>query len=133
LRKGSKGIGTMTAGAFGAKRVDHHPRRSTSGRRRASPKGVAMRTIEILAVAVATLALLWLASPAMAQQDPYPSGGAVEDANEGRDGNVSGSTDEAEGGLPLTGAEITLYSAVGLGAIGAGGLILRRTRTRIDA
>lgn len=101
-----------------------------------SPKGVAMRTIKILAVAVATLALLWLAGPAMAQEDPYPPGGGVEGANEGRDGNVSGSTDDAddaEGGLPFTGAEITLYSAVGLGAIGAGVLILRRTRTRTDA
>jgi LPXTG-motif cell wall-anchored protein len=92
-----------------------------------------MRTIKIAAVAVATLALLWLAAPAMAQQDPYPPGGGVEGANEGRDGNVSGSTSEAEGNLPFTGAEITLYSAVGLGAIGAGVLILRRTRTKTDA
>ena len=91
-----------------------------------------MRTIKILAVAVATLALLWLAGPAMAQQDPYPPGGGVEGANEGRNGDVSGSN-EAEGDLPFTGAEITLYSAVGLGAIGAGVLILRRTRTKTDA
>jgi LPXTG-motif cell wall-anchored protein len=94
-----------------------------------------MRTIKILAVAVATLALLWLAGPAMAQQDPYPPGGGVEGENQGQDGqdgNVSGST-EAEGDLPFTGAEITLYSAVGLGAIGAGVLILRRTRTKTDA
>lgn len=91
-----------------------------------------MRTIKILAVAVATLALLWLAGPAMAQQDPYPPGGGVEGANEGRNGDVSGSS-EAEGDLPFTGAEITLYSAVGLGAIGAGVLILRRTRTKTDA
>jgi LPXTG-motif cell wall-anchored protein len=91
-----------------------------------------MRTIKILAVAVATLALLWLAGPAMAQQDPYPPGGGVEGGNEGRNGDVSGS-DEAEGDLPFTGAEITLYAAVGLGAIGAGVLILRRTRTKTDA
>jgi LPXTG-motif cell wall-anchored protein len=94
-----------------------------------------MRTIKILAIAVATLALLWLAGPAMAQQDPYPPGGGVEGANEGREGNVSGvsSSTDSEGELPFTGAEITLYSAVGLGAIGAGVLILRRTRTKTDA
>ena len=96
------------------------------------PKGVVMRTMKIMAVAIATLALLWLAGPAMAQQDPYPPGGGVEGEDEGRNGNVSGTTD-ADGGLPFTGAEITLYSAVGLGAIGAGVLILRRTRTRTDA
>lgn len=87
--------------------------------------------MKIMAVGIATLALLWLAGPAMAQQDPYPPGGGVEGQNEGRDGSVSGSSDAD--GLPFTGAEITLYSAVGLGAIGAGVLILRRTRTRTDA
>jgi hypothetical protein len=88
-----------------------------------------MRTTRILMLALATLAVLWLAGAAMAQEDPYPPGGGVGGAGEGRDGDV-GAADE--GGLPFTGAEITLYSAIGLGAVGAGVLILRRTRTRSE-
>jgi hypothetical protein len=88
-----------------------------------------MRTIKILVVALATLSVLWLAGPAMAQDDPYPPGGGVGGAGEGQDGDV-GAADE--GGLPFTGAEITLYAAIGIGAVGAGVLILRRTRARSE-
>jgi hypothetical protein len=94
-----------------------------------------MRTIKLVTVALAMLATLWLAGPATAQ-DPYPPGGGVEPANQGRDGNVSGATEsdaDADGdSLPFTGAEITMYSVIGLGAIGTGVLILRRTRAKAD-
>jgi hypothetical protein len=91
-----------------------------------------MRTIKLVTVSLAMLAMLWLAGPAMAQ-DPYPPdnpGGGVGGAGEGRgDNGVSG---EGEG-LPFTGAEITMYSIIGLGAVGTGVLILRRTRTKANA
>jgi hypothetical protein len=99
-----------------------------------------MRTIKLVTVAFAMLAMLWLAGPAAAQ-DPYgpdnPPGGGVGGANQGRDGGeVSGvsESDEDDGeGLPFTGAEITMYSVIGLGAIGTGVLILRRTRAKANA
>ena len=97
-----------------------------------------MRTIKLVTVALAMLAMLWLAGPAAAQ-DPYPPdnppGGGVGGANQGRDGEVSGvvESDDDGDGLPFTGAEITMYSVIGLGAIGTGVLILRRTRAKANA
>jgi hypothetical protein len=61
------------------------------------------------------LAVLWPAGPA-AGQDHYPPNGpdgGVESVNQGRDGNVRGTSDSDGDGLPSTGAEITMYSIIG--------------------
>jgi LPXTG-motif cell wall-anchored protein len=85
-----------------------------------------MRNVRLFVVAALVCAFLAFGSVASAQ-----SGGDVNPADidsetvqpQGQDTSTTPS-----GTLPFTGADVTLFAAIGLGAIAAGSVIVRRTR-----
>ena len=85
-----------------------------------------MRSIKLMITAVFLLALMGLGPVALAQS----TGGNVQPPGIGSeevDPSVR-SESPSSGTLPFTGADLTLFVVIGLGAIGAGTLIIRRTR-----
>jgi hypothetical protein len=95
-----------------------------------------MRKMSFLVALVALVGVLGLMSPALAQdRSEVTTGGDVTEPNAP---GISGVTDEAPGAaaeeaggsLPFTGADLTLFAAIGLGAIGAGVLMVRSARPR---
>jgi hypothetical protein len=95
-------------------------------------KGVDVRTIKWVTVAVAIVAAMWLAVPALAQQYPPRPNGGTEGAGEERGGQAEGTGAERggveAGELAFTGADLTMYVVIGLVAVGSGILILRRAK-----
>ena len=86
-----------------------------------------MRKVTMILTMALVLGVLSLGAVAQAQS----TGGNVEPPGVGSEtvGRVSpASTDPSADTLPFTGADLTLFVAIGLGAIGAGGMIVRRTR-----
>jgi hypothetical protein len=91
-----------------------------------------MRLTRIVLAMLVVLVISALGPAAMAQ----PSGGHVDKPDQPEVlSNVvepSATTEETESGqpnqLPFTGADVTLFLAIGLGAIVTGTLVLRRTR-----
>jgi LPXTG-motif cell wall-anchored protein len=69
-----------------------------------------------------TLFFLLMTAPALAQEDYPPD---VEG-----EGQEVAPAQEAEGELPTTGANMTLFAATGLLAVGTGVYLVRRTRAR---
>ena len=77
------------------------------------------------------MAITMVAGGASAQEDPY----AEETPTVQPTLIIGGETEEIPeepGSLPLTGADITLFAATGVAAVGTGTLILRRTRSKSD-
>jgi hypothetical protein len=96
-------------------------------------KGVGVRTIKWVTVVFATVAMLWVAAPVLAQYPPSPSpGGGAQGAGEERGGGAAEGAGEQRGAeageLAFTGADLTMYVVIGLVAVGSGILILRRAR-----
>jgi LPXTG-motif cell wall-anchored protein len=87
-----------------------------------------MRNVRLIFTAAAILVLLALGPVAHAQStggDVQPPGIGGETVGRG----VSPVSEQpSNGALPFTGADLTLFVAIGLGAIGAGAMIVRRTR-----
>jgi LPXTG-motif cell wall-anchored protein len=94
-----------------------------------------MRKITMILTMALVLGVLSLGAVAQAQS----TGGNVEPPGIGGETvgrGVSPAAEQPSGEtLPFTGADLTLFVAIGLGAIGAGAMIVRRTRraTRIEA
>lgn len=82
-----------------------------------------MRRIKLLLTTAMVCVLLAFGSVALAQ-----SGGAVNDADIESETVQPQGRDTSSGTLPFTGADLTLFVVIGLGAIGAGSVIVRRTR-----
>ena len=88
-----------------------------------------MRRLRLVVVTAFVIALLGVSSAAFAQ-----SGGNVEPPGIGGEqlgrGEAPAPAAErsSEGVLPFTGADLTLFVVIGLGAIGAGTVMMRRTR-----
>lgn len=87
----------------------------------------------LVVVAWALMSVI-LAGSAVAQTEPYGNGkpdveadvlGTVEERGEGVAGGSSA--------LPFTGADLALYTTIGACAIGAGVLLVRRTRQRVES
>jgi hypothetical protein len=92
-----------------------------------------MRSLKLLILTVVVLGAL-SAGTALAQsggQVPNPRGPEIKGT-----GQVSTPAVEDEGApssLPFTGADITLFLAIGLGAIGTGMYLVRTSRSRQEA
>jgi hypothetical protein len=93
-------------------------------------------------VALLVAAFMSLGGAALAQQYPPDVGGAgggqgeVDGDDDGALGGAEEGAGAAEGGqgnLAVTGAEVTMYVLIGLGAIGLGTLIVRQTRTKTNS
>ena len=89
-----------------------------------------MQRVRLIILSTALiLALMSVSSVAMAQ-----TGGSVEPPGIGGEQlgrDVSPSSQErstSEGTLPFTGADLTLFLAIGVGAIATGTVMIRRTR-----
>jgi len=97
----------------------------------------ALQVVRVAAFALLLVALMsvMFAGVAAAQTDPYGNGGP------GGDGEVIGTGEERGNGevaggdstLPFTGADLTLYAVIGAFAIGAGVLLVRRSRQRVES
>jgi LPXTG-motif cell wall-anchored protein len=87
-----------------------------------------MRKVTMILTMALVLGVLSLGAVAQAQStggDVQPPGIGGETVGRG----VSPASEQPSGEtLPFTGADLTLFVAIGLGAIGAGGMIVRRTR-----
>jgi LPXTG-motif cell wall-anchored protein len=87
-----------------------------------------MRNLRLIVIAAFVFGLLSLGAVAQAQStggNVQPPGIGGETVGRG----VSPASEQPSGEtLPFTGADLTLFVAIGLGAIGAGGMIVRRTR-----
>ena len=88
----------------------------------------------MIGLLVAALAVVFFAGTALAQEDPYEDVGPDIHQRFGPD--VADDTQErgqtppaSEGTLPFTGADLTLFLATGLAAIGTGTVIVRRARS----
>jgi len=82
-----------------------------------------MRSVKLFLTTALVCVLLTFGSVALAQ-----SGGEVNDADVDAETVVPQSRDTNTGTLPFTGADVTLFVVIGLGAIGAGSVLVRRTR-----
>jgi LPXTG-motif cell wall-anchored protein len=85
-----------------------------------------MRSVKLVVTAVCFLALMSLGPVALAQS----TGGNVQPPGIGSE-EVGPSVESKSPGaatLPFTGADLTLFVVIGIGAIGAGTLMIRRTR-----
>jgi hypothetical protein len=90
------------------------------------------RSFKAVVVAISVAILLALAafsSAALAQQEGYSENQPDVDVRFGTQ-NQPSIEEEGEGLLPFTGADLTLFVATGLAAIGTGVVVLRRTRPR---
>jgi LPXTG-motif cell wall-anchored protein len=89
-----------------------------------------MRSMKILLTTALVCVLMSLGSVAFAQQ---PAGGSGPEVNPpGIEGETitpqTEDTSTESGTLPFTGADVTLFLVIGLSAIGAGTILVRRTR-----
>jgi LPXTG-motif cell wall-anchored protein len=85
-----------------------------------------MRSAKVFFTAAVVCVFLAFGSVALAQSGGNVNPPDIESETidpQGRDTSTPPS-----GALPFTGADVTLFVAIGLGAIGAGSLIVRRTR-----
>ena len=88
------------------------------------------------ALLVALVVTMSFGGAALAQDDPYEDDTpTVEDTLFGQDNPESDTgatleTRDSGGALPFTGADITLFVATGLAAIGTGAVIVRRSRVK---
>lgn len=96
----------------------------------------ALQVVRVAAFALLLVALMsvMFAGVAAAQSDPYGNGKPDVDAEvigsgEERSEEVAGDSST----LPFTGADLTLYVAIGALAIGSGVWLVRRNRAREDA
>jgi hypothetical protein len=90
------------------------------------------RSFKALVVAISVAILMALAafsSAALAQQEGYSENQPDVDVRFGTQ-NQPSIEEAGEGLLPFTGADLTLFVATGLAAIGTGVVVLRRTRPR---
>jgi hypothetical protein len=69
-------------------------------------------------------------SAALAQQESYGENQPDVEVRFGNPNRPSIEEEAGEGLLPFTGADLTLFVATGLAAIGTGVVVLRRTRPR---
>lgn len=86
-----------------------------------------MRSTKILLTTALVFVLMSLSAVALAQ----PAGGsgpAVEPPDIESEAINPQSDDTGSGTLPFTGADVTLFLVIGLSAIGAGTVLVRRTR-----
>jgi LPXTG-motif cell wall-anchored protein len=84
-----------------------------------------MRSVRLIITAVFVFALMSLGSVALAQS----TGGNVQPPGIGGEQvNPSVKSEQPAGTLPFTGADLSLFVAIGVGAIGAGSMMIRRTR-----
>jgi hypothetical protein len=91
------------------------------------------RSSKAFAVAIFVAILMALAafsSAALAQQEGYSNNEPDVDVRFGTTNQPSIDEEAGEGLLPFTGADLTLFVATGLAAIGTGVVVLRRTRPR---
>lgn len=91
--------------------------------------------IAVLVVVAWALMSVVFMNPASAQTDPYGNGGPeveseVIGTGQGTDNSEVVGSDSSV--LPFTGADLTLYLAIGLIAVGAGVWLVRRNRVRED-
>ena len=89
--------------------------------------------VRSLAATSAIAALLVLA-PAGASADPYtgdkpPRVGAA-DSGRALSTSQQSTGSSSRGGLPVTGSDILPLTVIGFGALGAGALLVRKSRTR---
>jgi ABC-type branched-subunit amino acid transport system permease subunit len=76
------------------------------------------------------MALGAFSTAALAQQEGYSENQPDVDVRFGTQNQPSIDEDAGEGLLPFTGADLTLFVATGMAAIGTGVVVLRRTRPR---
>ena len=99
-----------------------------SGLSRGIALGMMVFLFAVMLAATAT------AAPKERYSDDGPTGDVItrDSGYSGDSGDVLGGTTEDPQGsaLPFTGADITLFVATGLAAIGTGAFIVRRARTR---
>jgi hypothetical protein len=94
--------------------------------------GSTARRAKAFVVAMFVAILMTLSSAALAQQEGYSNNEPDTEVRFGTTNQPSVDEDAAagEGLLPFTGADLTLFVATGLAAIGTGVVVLRRTRPR---
>jgi hypothetical protein len=93
-----------------------------------------MRSLKLVVVGLTLMAVLGLSTAALAD----PSGGPVRNPDIqgeelGQPEQRGATTNPRGSALPFTGADITLFAVIGLSAIVAGTLLVRRTRVRETA
>jgi hypothetical protein len=95
-----------------------------------------MRNLRLLVVGLTVVALLGISSAALAD----PSGGPVkrpdiqgEDLGKPESRGATSTPGSSGSTLPFTGADITLFVLIGVSAITAGTLLVRRTKVRETA
>jgi hypothetical protein len=88
------------------------------------------RSAKAFIVAIFVAILMAFSSAALAQQEGYSDNEPDVDVRFGTTNQPSIDEDAGEGLLPFTGADLTLFVATGLAAIGTGVVVLRRTRPR---
>jgi hypothetical protein len=88
------------------------------------------RSAKAFVVAIFVAILMAFSSAALAQQEGYSDNEPDVDVRFGTTNQPSIDEDAGEGLLPFTGADLTLFVATGLAAIGTGVVVLRRTRPR---
>jgi LPXTG-motif cell wall-anchored protein len=95
----------------------------------------ALQVVRVAAFALLLVALMsvMFAGVAAAQTDPYGNGGPDVDAEVIGTGEERGDDVAGDSTLPFTGADLTLYVAIGALAIGSGVWLVRRNRAREDA
>jgi LPXTG-motif cell wall-anchored protein len=87
----------------------------------------------LVVVAWALMSVI-LAGSAVAQTDPYGNGKPDVDAEVIGTGEEQGQgVAGGSNALPFTGADLTLYTVIGACAVGAGVLLVRRTRQRVES
>jgi LPXTG-motif cell wall-anchored protein len=88
-------------------------------------KDTMMRSVRLVITAAFVFVLMSLGSVALAQS----TGGNVQPPGIGGEQVDPSATEESPAGtLPFTGADLSLFVAIGVGAIGAGSMMIRRTR-----
>lgn len=98
------------------------------GRHMRNGRGVSVLVVAVLVAFM--MALAAFSSAAMAQQEGYSETQPETEVRFGNPNQPSIEEDAGEGLLPFTGADLTLFVATGLAAIGTGVVVLRRTRPR---
>jgi hypothetical protein len=88
------------------------------------------RRAKAVLVAMFVAILMTFSSVALAQQEGYSGNEPDVDVRFGTTNQPSIDENAGEGLLPFTGADLTLFVATGLAAIGTGVVVLRRTRPR---
>lgn len=92
--------------------------------------GRSLKALVVTIFVAVLMALTAFSSAALAQQEGYSETEPDVEVRFGTQNQPSIEEEADEGLLPFTGADLTLFVATGMAAIGTGVVVLRRTRPR---